>query len=296
MIRATPYTIIRRHTLSAEQCEAIRELRQVCNAAEGLDLKLEIAEVEADPRQTRGHSQLLALNSDGVLVGYASLDFGHETEICGMVHPTQRRQGIGSTLLAAACDECRSVGAVRALLICEDASFSGQSFVTRHGATRAFGEYRMECAAPPMPSDDAWPSADRLRIDRAGPADVEDIASVQAVAFHDAREEVRDVVLAGLAGAEERFYIARLGDVPVGSLKAYTPPGRTGIYAFGVAPGYQRRGFGRQILLRVMAELGAEGHAQIWLEVDQENAPAFALYRALGFGITTAYGYFTISL
>ncbi len=297
MTRAIPYTITRGSTLTDAELGAVLALRAVCDAAEGLDLKLAIPEEGVDEQQQlRGRSQLLARQEDGAIIGYCSLDFGHETEICGMVQPTQRRRGIGSALLAAALDECRLIGVSRALLICEDASASGQSFVARHAGTRAFGEYRMERDAPSAPLAEQWPAADTLRIERAGPADVEDIVTVQAGAFHDSADEVRDVVLAGLAGAGERFYIARLGGEPVGSLKVYIPEGRAGIYAFGVAPRHRRRGFGRQILLRVMAELSAEGHTRIWLEVDQDNAPAYALYRALAFTVTTAYGYFTLPL
>ena len=296
MTRATPYTITRSTTLTDAELGAVLALRAVCNATEGLDLKLAIPEDGIDEQRLRGRSQILARTEDGGIIGYCSLDFGHETEICGMVQPTRRRHGIGSALLEAALDECRLVGVSRVLLICEDASASGQAFVRRHGGQRGFGEYRMERDAPPTPLAEDWPATDALTIDRAGPTDVEDIVSVQARAFHDSVDEVRDVVLAGLAGAGEHFYIARLGGVPVGSLKVYTPDGRAGIYAFGVAPQYRRRGFGRQILLRVMAELGGEGHTRIWLEVDQENAPAYALYRALAFTVTTAYGYFTLPL
>jgi ribosomal protein S18 acetylase RimI-like enzyme len=44
-----------------------------------------------------------------------------------------------------------------------------------------------------------------------------------------------------------------------------------------------------------MSQLRAGGHSRIWLEVDSDNAPALALYRALGFTPTTTYGYYAVS-
>ena len=163
--------------------------------------------------------------------------------------------------------QCRLIGVSRALLI-EDAPPPASAFVARRGGRAPSASIRMSVTRPAAPARSV--ARRGLAAHRArGPADVEDIVTVQVGAFHDSADEVRDMVLAGLAGAGERFYIARLGGEPVGSLKVYTPEGRAGVYAFGVAPQHRRRGFGRQILLRVMAELGAEGHTRIWLEVDR---------------------------
>lgn len=296
MTSPTAYTITRTNALTTAERDAVLALRDICNAAEGLDLKLEISEESADSPPADGPTQILARGADGAILGYCSLDAGHETEICGMVAPEQRRHGIGTALLDAALDECRLAGATRALLICEDASASGQAFAPKRNAVRSFGEYRMERDAPATANAEDWPAAERLRIDLATSADIDDIVTVQTNAFHDRADDIRDAVASGLEGHDERFYIARLGETPVGSLKVYTPEGRAGIYAFGVVPTQRRRGFGGQILLRVMAGLGAEGHTRIWLEVDQDNAPAFALYRSLNFCVTTAYGYFTLPL
>lgn len=49
------------------------------------------------------------------------------------------------------------------------------------------------------------------------------------------------------------------------------------------APGLRRRGVGRALLLRLEARARAAGLREVELEVASRNAPAIALYRALGY-------------
>jgi ribosomal protein S18 acetylase RimI-like enzyme len=289
-------TIVPRTGLTSTEGEEVQMLRTLCNGHDHLDLKIEVEIAPSPDERVAAPRQFLARGADGALVGFCSLDMGGDVEICGMVHPAQRRRGIGAALLDAALAECRRRGEGRVLLICEDASAAGQVFVAARGAARAFAEYRMELDAalsqrPAEVSEDT-----NLRVERADGRDLEDIVAVQSAAFHDDPTDVRTMVAAGLAEGSAHYYIARLGDAPIGSLKVYLPAGRAGIYAFGVAPQHRRRGFGRQILRRVIARLAAEGHGHIWLEVDADNAPAIALYRASGFTGTTTYGYYALSL
>jgi ribosomal protein S18 acetylase RimI-like enzyme len=289
-------TISPRAGLTLAEREEVQALRALCNAHDQLDLKIEVEIDRLPDERDVAPRQFLARDADGALVGFCSLDLGGDFEICGMVHPAQRRRGIGAALLDAALAECRRRGDSRVLLICEDASAAGQSFVSSRGAARAFAEYRMEldASASRLPSEISE-DAD-LRVARADGGDLEDLVAVQSAAFHDDPTDVRTTVAAGLAEGSARYYIARLGDTPVGSLKVYLPAGRAGVYAFGVVPQHRRRGFGRQILLRVIALLAAEGHGHIWLEVDADNIPAIALYEAAGFTGTTTYSYYALSL
>jgi ribosomal-protein-alanine N-acetyltransferase len=46
---------------------------------------------------------------------------------------------------------------------------------------------------------------------------------------------------------------------------------------------YQRRGLGRQVVARALADAKREGIATVTLSVLPDNAPAIALYRGSGF-------------
>jgi predicted N-acetyltransferase YhbS len=127
-------------------------------------------------------------------------------ELCGMVEPDRRRQGIGCALLAAACAESRRRGLERLLLICEEASVSSRAFVTTTGATLAFSEYRMSLhhlrTSPNRLAE--------LRVERGQPTDVEAIAHITALAFGDPEELVLARTAQDIPDPSQRFYIARL--------------------------------------------------------------------------------------
>jgi len=212
-------------------------------------------------------------------------------EFCPLVHPAYRRRGIGRRLLAAARAEARRRGASGILLICEEASPAGQAFTASTGAAYVFSEYHMALAA----LHNAPAAAVRLQVRVAGPADAAAIADITAAAFGDLPDGLRERIAADLQQANQRFYLAALDGVPIGSLKVYSGEQGAGIYAFGVRPGDRGQGWGRQILSRVCAELLAAGRHPITLEVDSANEPALALYRSSGFVATTTYGYFRLA-
>ena len=285
-----------RPRLIPAEVDQVESLRVRCNEHEGLDLKLGVASLIPGAGQLQAPSQFLAYSGDQ-LAGYCSLDLGGDIELCGMVHPAQRRHGIGHALLDAALAECRRRGTSRVLLICEEASASGRAFMAALGVSRAFAEYRMErdVSSPPLATG-SQTVEERLHTTRAELDDLDAIATVQSAAFGDRSRDVRQMIAQDQREPDVSYYLARLGEIPVGSLKVYTTPPRAGIYAFGVVPAHRRRGFGRQILLQVIALLGAAGCSRVWLEVDTNNVSAYALYRSAGFCETTTYGYYRLNL
>jgi mycothiol synthase len=75
------------------------------------------------------------------------------------------------------------------------------------------------------------------------------------------------------------------GERPVGVLLATELselPGWEVAYV-GVVPEARRRGFGRELMLKVLLEARAAEVAELLLTVDGRNHPAWGLYRALGF-------------
>jgi ribosomal protein S18 acetylase RimI-like enzyme len=289
------YEVVGVHQLTEEQAEQARALRDVCNSADGLDLKLGIS-ASFTAQSAEPYAFLCAL--DGVLVGFCTLsgDDDPELELCGMVHPAYRRRGIGRALLNAALASARRrLATLRVLAICEDASAAGRAFVAAAGGKHSFSENRMETAATPP----AHATARTLDVREASQDEARDLARVIATSFgqsddHMAEDIIRDMTVEG-----ERYFLARLGDKsnePVGAFKIFVDKPKAYIYAFGVLPEYRRRGYGREILEDILPRLFAEGWTAVGLEVDADNTPAQALYRSVGFHDVTVYGYYVLDI
>jgi ribosomal protein S18 acetylase RimI-like enzyme len=275
--------VVARAALSPEEMSEAQALATLCNQSEGLDLKLTY------PSGQSAAPDAFLCYADGRLVGYCGLD---GEEVCGMVHPAHRRQGIGARLLAAAQEWASQRSKSPLLLICETASESGQAFIAAQGASFAFGEHRMILEGQRMaPGRDTG-----LRLQQAGPPDLDRLAEIIAASFGDPQEIAHDAILRSLAQSNERFYLALLDDTPVGAFKVVSFWPGAGIYAFGVLPSHQGQGLGRQILLQACKLVLNEGYHFISLEVETDNARAIHLYQACGFQASTTYGYYHVSI
>jgi N-acetylglutamate synthase len=64
-----------------------------------------------------------------------------------------------------------------------------------------------------------------------------------------------------------------------------------GIMGMRTAPAFRRRGLARRLFRTLTAFAAASGAAQGYLQVDEENASAIALYEAEGFTAKYRYRY-----
>lgn len=318
-----PDGIHRLTTFTPDERATIAQLAARCNATEGLTLKLPLSESDA----TTADALAFVWVADGALVGYCALDDsdGAEAELCGMVHPDYRRRGIGRALLAAAQRLAAELGVTRLLLICERAASSGQAFIAALNAPGApsasptpvsppmrlaFAEHHMERPAALAPEEiavadaaDAHNPSAVLRVRDATVADVETLAAITAGAFDDPFDAIRQGIADDVASGAERWLLGEVDGIAVGSLRVVPMPTATpqagerqvGVYGFGVLPTRQGQGWGKRIMRATMALLRAEGWTHFSLEVETENARAFAVYRSCGFVVITTYEYYTLA-
>ncbi|HUS14402.1 MAG TPA: GNAT family N-acetyltransferase [Chloroflexia bacterium] len=281
------HQVIAQSHVSEADLQAIRALAALCNAADGLELKVNLS-----PLPEERPSRFLVYD-DGTLVGYASLDGDREPELCGMVHPDHRRRGLGRALYEAVLRECRDRAATEMLVICESASTAGRAFVGGTGAVYDFAEHHMERDAGP--DTDNYSGDGRVTVERVKPDTASLIAPILAVSFEDTEASVTRRITADFADPDTTYYLGRLGDTPVGALKVYHWGTKAGIYAFGVLPAYRGQGLGRAILMQTLALLPAEGMTRFALEVETDNTPAVRLYESTGFVTLTTYGYYKLT-
>ena len=292
MSSLNPWEIRGQADLSAGDQAATEALAAVCNAAEGLVLKLRISDPPPAPDASVRH---FLVHAGDTLIGYAGLDGdGPEVEVCGMVHPGWRRQGIGRALLAAVVAACRAREVRELLLICEAASVGGRALAASVGAPYAFGEDGMELdldttAMPP-------PGTPTVTLTQAGEAEAATLAAIEGAVFGDPVARTIERVLENLTDPATQYYLAWVDDVTVGSGRLVAAPDRAYLYAFGVLPAYRGRGLGRAFLGALCTRLRARGTTCLALEVETENAPAIALYKSCGFQPITTYGYYAVPL
>jgi N-acetylglutamate synthase len=84
------------------------------------------------------------------------------------------------------------------------------------------------------------------------------------------------------------YAFARAGGVPAAVGMAVMDDGWAGIFSMLTLPSQRRQGLGRAVLA---ALAGAADRCRLYLQVEQENAAALALYRACGFRERYRYHY-----
>lgn len=322
-----PHGIITKKILSVDDVSAIQRLAAICEGYEHTRIRISWGMLQNRP----GDFPLDFLYyEDGKVVGYIALDdLGVETkELFGMVHPAYRRHGIFRSLFQTAIDVCHLRGVKRLILTCERISPSGQAFVKSVDATYDFSEHEMVLTdfSPRHQFDDC------LTIRVANENDIAALAFVQAAAFGDPEEVVRRRINSWMTNPLCRYYyffqsLSRAkspyhrekppppvppgmndsnsvmlnisnsfasGEAPVGSLRLELDD-EIGIYAFGIHPAYQGRGYGRQMLEQVIYHIRAAPDAYqkaIILDVETDNVHALNLYRTCGFQIRATYDYY----
>ncbi len=133
-----------------------------------------------------------------------------------------------------------------------------------------------------------WPWGARTALVTVARGEAETLAEIHAVAFaHTWSTEDfaalladRGVFAVGLR-RQSRFSGARL----VGFVLVRIVADEAEILTIAVRPVYRRRGFGRMLMDEALRRLHRAGASACFLEVDRGNAPAVALYRALGFQV-----------
>ena len=88
-----------------------------------------------------------------------------------------------------------------------------------------------------------------------------------------------------------RFALLRRDGEPVAGGLVVVDDGLAGIFAMRTRTGLRGRGLARRVLAALQAYAAEAGVQRLYLQVEQDNAPALALYRRFGFVEAYAYHY-----
>jgi ribosomal protein S18 acetylase RimI-like enzyme len=264
----------------------IEHLRDLCESAEPLDLKLELDEADRS-----GQPIHFLAEADGELIGYAAITAEVNAEACGMVHPGFRRRGVATALLEEVRAAAGRRGRESFLVICEDSGPVALAWMRRLGAVAAAAERRMTLHLP-AGGDGAEGAGRRAesRLELRPPelADRAALSSLLEDGFSESAEQVADRLEAVPDGES---LVAVDNGVVVGTLRLTATSKRSMIYGFVIDGNRRGRGLGTRMLDAALARLSAAGVIEVGLEVDPENAPAVRLYQAFGFETITTYRY-----
>lgn len=131
-----------------------------------------------------------------------------------------------------------------------------------------------------------------LWIRRYEPGDREAVRRLQDVALRDAGAHAEDEDLDADLGRIEAVYLEDGGEFLVGlyegrivAMGALRPagPGRAEIKRMRVEPGFQRRGFGQQVLSVLEERAAARGYARLYLDTTVQQRAARSLYARNGY-------------
>ncbi len=115
----------------------------------------------------------------------------------------------------------------------------------------------------------------------ARPRDAAAIAKLHAASFKRGwGEDEFQTLLADRAVMAHR---AAIGTAPIGFILSRLAAGEAEILSVAIAPNWRGRGFARPLLDLHLRRLAGLGVRAVFLEVDEHNAPANALYRRAGF-------------
>ncbi|MCY1142705.1 mycothiol synthase [Actinoplanes sp. Pm04-4] len=234
------------------------------------------------------HTHFLAYSGDDHLAGYAYLERGGSGEL--FVHPSARRHGHGTALLAAA-----GGGPLRFWAHGDEPG--ARAFAEKNGFERVRVLWQMRRSlTEPLP-DIPLPPGVTLRGFRPG-HDEQAWLGVNSRAFAHHPEQGRWTL------DDLRLREAEPWFDPAGFLLAVDiedtllgfhwtkvhpasgdDPALGEIYVLGVDPAGHRRGLGAALSVAGLSHLAAQGLTVANLYVDESNAAAVALYRRLGFAI-----------
>jgi len=284
--------LIERQGLVAAELSEIKHLAHLCNQHEGLDMKLVWSLLRERPTDQVNDFLYYA---DDQLVGFLALFTfnSYEAEVSGMVHPAYRQRGIFSTLFETARQRCGSRGLSTLLLIVEQASPAGQTFVRHLSTTYDHSEYKMvlqEACLPDLLNEHLHLRAARLQ-------DTSALRRITARAFNMPENEVDWYTEQALSQpSRRRYYVGEIDGDVIGKIDVNLSEDAGFLFGFAVLPEHQGLGYGRQMLAFTVQQLQSLGRQHISLEVATENKQALSLYHSCGFQETCSYDFYRFPL
>lgn len=264
----------------------INNLNNACIDYDKIHLKLEI-----DYKLSNGEKYGNNMNKinefmfydDNKLVGYAGIcDFGgDEIEVNGMVHPEYRRRGIFTRLFSLVKDEFNKRDSKGMLLLSDNNSIGGISFIKRITDDYHHSEYDMNLDMDVIHKE----NFDNLVFRKAAKEDITKIAGENLKFFND--NDIDGILF-------DSTYVLETGNVIIGRVRLEIVDNIGGIYGLEILPEFRGKGYGRELLIRSINKLKESKVNAINLQVETKNNNALNLYKSCGFKVNYTMDYYIL--
>lgn len=219
-------------------------------------------------------------------------------DLSGGVVPAYRRRGLGSRLLQRAREVAGEVGV--GVLSCRVESLQDETaaFLLSRGFALGHEECSLELTVlDDLPQPALEPGAQMITLPRQQA--IAAFLQIYREAFDGklwSQPYTPDEVEQALIRAEDLLFVAR-DDRPVGVVwHEQLPDGRGRIEPLAVSEAYQRRGYGRALMLAALQDFRRQRAGIVEIGLWRENEVAMNLYKSLGFLEVANWYYLACSL
>ncbi|RLL43694.1 GNAT family N-acetyltransferase [Oceanobacillus piezotolerans] len=270
--------------LTKDELLKIEILQEICEKKENIKLKL-----NWDMLHNRKEKESLDYlqYTNGELIAYLGIyHFGNKAEICGMVHPDYRRQGIFSKLLNKAIKATVSAGYKKILLNAPAHSTSARGLIQRLSCSYDMTEYQMKWTPIPLTKSDVITIRHSITE-----IDFNLEVELDVLCFGFSEKEAQEYNYRLREEEGHNFYIIVREDKAVGKIRVAYQDGEAWIYGFAIYPSSQGHGYGRKALMNIVNQEYTKGY-DVYLEVEAKNDHALRLYKSCGFEVMQAQDYY----
>jgi ribosomal protein S18 acetylase RimI-like enzyme len=267
--------------LTTQQLKDIERLQKKCETHDHLQLKLNW---EMLRKRESDQLDFFHYENDELVAFLGLYAFGSTVEVCGMVKPSERRNGHFHRLFQQGMEKVKQNGYKKILLNAPAGSDAAKAFLSKQGAEYAFSEHQMEW------QEKALEEMDGIILRQATLEDYEMRVRLSVTAFGVDEEDARAMESEVFADNTDMFMID-VNEGTVGKIRVSREEGQAWIYGFSILPEHQGKGIGGKVLRRVIKEQTSAGYS-VHLEVETKNNHALGLYESVGFKVVHAQDYY----
>lgn len=284
--------------LNQQQLQDIQTLQHLCENTDAIALKLNWESLRA--RKAEEKNDYLHYSDDGsTLLGFLGVyKFGTKYEICGMVHPSYRRQGIFTSLFQKATQDLSEVGYSSLLLNTPANSVSGKQFLQSIPCQYESSEYQMRWDYAHIQdltgSNEVDTPQHDVTLRSAIDDDIDELLRLDKEGFKMSDEDILDMNKSLKEDGLQYMYVVDSRGAIAGKINVIPSEAQIWIYGFVVNQALRSQGIGRKTL-QLIIEQERPKEKELWLEVAVHNPKALKLYESCGFVTQEQQDYYQYS-
>lgn len=275
--------------LSEEIVKEIREVELICKEHDKLNENI-FLDTSINFNSEIKSIFLLYEKNKLISLIYMFIPTSEEAEISAYTLPEYRRKGYFKRLLDEATKEITKYSIPDLIFVCEPQSNDGVGAIKKLKAEFDFTEYFLRYKG--SLNDMEVRQMPEIKLHKPEKKDLEAIINLSQEIFNDNYDDAKSMISKAFEAENRIQYIAVLDEKLIGMGSVSIENDEASIFGLGVVPQYRGKGFGREILNLIVADLKNRGRENITIEVDSTNKNAFNLYKKFGFEVETSFDYY----